>query len=55
MSRTLKQIATDICCGDEKSKLEIEKIMGKPINKMSDNEKVIGLSCLSAFEKVYKK
>ena len=49
--RSPKQIAIDISNGDQKAKRELERMLGKSLDEMSNEEKVIGLACLSAFEK----
>lgn len=48
--RTPKQIAIDIVNGDIKAKQEIEKMMGKSFNEMTIQERMLGVSCLSAFD-----
>lgn len=49
--RTPKQIAIDIFKGDLKAKKELEKMMGKRFEEMTQQERRIGAACLSAFEK----
>lgn len=48
--RKPKQIAIDIINGDLKAKEELEKMMGKKFDKMSIEERKLGVTCLSAFE-----
>ena len=49
--RTPKQIAIDIIKGDTKARKELEKMIGKSFNKMTIEERRIGVTCLSVFEK----
>lgn len=53
--RTPKQIANDIYNGNEKAKAELEKMMGKSFEQMTPEERVLGVTCLSAFEKELNK
>jgi hypothetical protein len=53
--RSPKQIAIDITNGDEKAKAELEKMMGKSFMEMSQEERRIGVTCLSAFESQWNK
>lgn len=53
--RTPEQIAKDIFNGDKKAKAELEKMMGKPFNKMTVEERRLGVTCLSAFEDQWNK
>jgi len=48
--RTPKQIAIDITNGDKKAKSELEKMIGKSFKDMTQEERRIGVTCLSAFE-----
>lgn len=53
--RNAKQIAFDIVNGDEKAKKELEKMMGKRLEEMNDNEKKLGVIMLSTFETAWNK
>lgn len=53
--RSPEQIAKDIFNGDIKTKTELEKMMGKPFNEMTINERRMGVACLSAFEPQWNK
>ena len=48
--RSTKQIAMDIFNGDSHTLKELEKMIGKSLNEMTDEEKSLGLSILSAFD-----
>lgn len=48
--RTPEQMAKDIFNGDSKAKTELEKMMGKSFDKMTIEERRLGVTCLSAFE-----
>ena len=49
--RSPKEIAIDITNGDLKAKQELEKMLGKQFENMTIEERRIGVTCLSAFEK----
>ena len=53
--RTPKQIAIDIFNNDLKAKSELEKMMGKPFEKMTIEERRMGVTYLSAFESQWNK
>lgn len=54
--RTPKQIAIDITTNkDTKAKKELEKMMGKKFNDMTQEERRLGVTCLSAFENQWSK
>jgi len=53
--RTPKQIAIDIFNGDIKAKQELEKMLGKNFDDMTQEERRIGVICLSAFESQWNK
>lgn len=48
--KTPKQIATDIFNGDLEAKTELEKMLGKSFDEMTKEERVFGVTFLSAFE-----
>lgn len=48
--RSPKQIAADITNGDMAAKTELERMMGKPFEAMSIEERRLGVTCLSAFD-----
>lgn len=53
--RTPEEIARDIFNGDIKAKQELEKMMGKSFDKMTIEERRLGVACLSAFENQWNK
>ena len=53
--RTPEQIAKDIFNGDAVAKTELEKMIGKTFDKMTIEERRLGVACLSAFENQWNK
>jgi hypothetical protein len=53
--RSPEQIAKDIFNGDIKAKSELEKMMGKTFDKMTIEERRLGVTYLSAFENQWNK
>lgn len=49
-----KEIAMAICGGDFQAKQELEKMMGRPMEDMTEEEKIIGLALISAFESQWR-
>lgn len=55
---TAKELATEIASGTstgKKARSEFKKMMGKPIEKATKEEKIIGLTCLSSFPSQWRK
>lgn len=49
----LKRIAYKVLEENSKERKEAEKMMGCPLEKMTDEQKMIMLACLAAFEGKY--
>jgi hypothetical protein len=50
-----KSMAMEIFNGNNQAKLELEKMLGKKFENMSQEERRIGAACLAVFDGVWNK